>query len=66
MEYARKSVKKEDLDRYERFAREMKMGGKKETGGTQVEFKWPTLEEKKKKKRKKKFLIQIYMEKINI
>jgi len=31
----------------------MKMGGKKETGGTQVEFKWPTLEEKKKRKKRR-------------
>jgi len=58
-------LKKEDLDRYERFAREMKMGGKKETGGTQVEFKWPTLEEKKEEKKEEILDSDLYGEKIN-
>jgi transitional endoplasmic reticulum ATPase len=49
MEYARKSVSKEELQRYDRFAREMKMGGKgKDSGGQSVDFKWPKLENEKK------------------
>jgi len=52
MEFARKSVKKEELDRYDRFAREMKMGGKgKDSSGQNIDFKWPTLEKKRRKKR---------------
>jgi len=52
MEFARKSVKKEELDRYDRFAREMKMGGKgKDSSGQNIDFKCPTLEKKRRKKR---------------
>jgi len=55
-------LKKEELDRYDRFAREMKMGGKgKDSSGQNIDFKWPTLEKKEEKKKKKKFLILIYM-----
>jgi transitional endoplasmic reticulum ATPase len=43
MQTGRKSVTKEELDRYDRFAREMKMGSKgKDNTGNQVNFKWPT------------------------
>jgi len=48
MEYARKSVSKEELQRYDRFAREMKMGGKNTQSGQAIDFKWPKLDEEKK------------------
>lgn len=52
MEYARKSVSKEELQRYDRFAREMKMGGKgKDQSGQNVDFKWPKLENEKKEEK---------------
>jgi len=53
MEYARKSVSKEELQRYDRFAREMKMGGKgKDQSGQTVDFKWPKLENEKPEDKK--------------
>jgi len=52
MEYARKSVSKEELQRYDRFAREMKMGGKgKDSTGQSVDFKWPKLQDEQKEEK---------------
>jgi len=52
MEFARKSVSKEELQRFDRFAREMKMGAKgKDQTGQSVDFKWPTTETEKKQEK---------------
>jgi len=48
MEYARKSVRKEDLMRFERFAKEMKQGSfGKDTTGIETDFQWPNETDKK-------------------
>jgi transitional endoplasmic reticulum ATPase len=53
MEFARKSVKREDLLRYERFAKTMKSEAKgKDDSGQEVEFNWPTIVSSSKKETK--------------
>lgn len=53
MEFARKSVKREDLLRYERFAKTMKSEARgKDDSGQEVEFNWPTVVSSSKKETK--------------